>query len=180
MAYTAPTTRTAGEFIDESDWNTDVADNITFLANPPACRVNRTTDQSINDSSGTIVLFTAERFDTASMHSTVSNTGRITFPVAGIYLVEFNGLLQAAADYSEIWFMIRLNGATDIARQMIGTVADSTSNIGLSLSTLYKFAANDYVEVLVFHDNSANAARNVLGSIGNYGAEFSAVWVGLG
>jgi hypothetical protein len=35
MTYTAPTTRSAGDLITHSIWNTDVVDNIAALKNPP-------------------------------------------------------------------------------------------------------------------------------------------------
>lgn len=187
MAYSAPTTRATGFLVTAAVWNQDVVDNVTFLANPPSCRVRHDAAVSIANNTvvvlgttaGTTAVFNTERFDTAAMHSTVTNPGRITFPVAGVYMVSFSGNLAAGTDYTHVVGRIRLNGTTVIASRNSGTVADVTTQPDFTLSTIYKFAANDYVEALVYQENAAAAARNLESNAG-YSPEFSACWMGLG
>jgi hypothetical protein len=60
------------------------------LINPldqPRCKVFNSVNESIPNAAFTAVTFDSEEFDTDSMHSTVTNTDRITFNTAGTYLV---------------------------------------------------------------------------------------------
>lgn len=179
MAYSAPSTRTTGDLITAAIWNQDVVSNVTFLANPPACRVYHNTTQAVNDATTITVAFNTERFDTAAMHDTATNNSRITFGTAGIYLVSFTGLLTARTDYLAVWAGIRLNGTTSICEQYTGTNTDNVTPNAITLSTIYKFAAADYVEVRLYENNSGSANPNLL-STGNTSPEFSACWIGLG
>lgn len=177
MAYSAPPQVTPGEYVDEIDWNR-LVDDITFLANPPACRVYHNTTQAVGDNVSALVLFNSERYDTDSMHSTSVNTGRITFNTAGIYIVTFNCLFAAGADYATVYGEIRLNGVTPLVwhTNQANAVSQTPS---INLVTAYKFAAADYIEARVVQDNTASASRNIINS-GNSSPEFAATWVGLG
>lgn len=179
MAYTVPKTQVAGTPILSADWNTYIRDNILFLANPPACRVYRSTNQSIpHITPTTAITFNSERFDTAAMHSTSVATSRITFPVAGLYMVGGAVRMEAASDYNQIALIINLTDTIDIAIQNT-TDVDISLNPELSVSTLYKFAVNDWIELQIYQQNGAAAARNVLAAAA-VSPEFWATWVGLG
>lgn len=149
------------------------------VADPPACRVFHSVAQSIAEATFVVVAFDSERFDTDAMHDTVTNNSRITFNTAGLYVVSFTGAFDGFADYTAAGGHIRLNGATQIGNTNIGTVGSTTLNPDLNITTLYKFAVGDYVEVRVAHDNAANAARNLL-RLGNNSPEFAAVRIGRG
>ena len=175
MAYTAPTTRSTGNLITAANWNTDLVDNIAFLANPPSCRVYNSAAISITTSGTAQALtFNSERYDTDTMHDTATNTGRITIKTAGLYvvfaLVEF---ASNATGYRQAY--IRLNGTTVIAAQS-GPAATSLGT-ELNPTCIYKFAVNDYIEVLVAQ--LSGGALNVNAG-GNFTPEFGATWCGLG
>jgi hypothetical protein len=174
-APTTPITWTAGQYPTAALYNTEIRDNTSFLLNPPKCRAYNSANISINNSTLTALTFNSERFDTDTMHSTSANTGRITFTTAGLYLVGFHNdwALSAGGTYRQ--HRIRLNGTTDIA---IDTRRAGEGNTGVecSMSTLYQFAAGDYVEAYVQQDSGG--ALNVVAT-GNFGPEFWAVWVGL-
>lgn len=178
MAYSAPRTWAAGEHPTAAQFNQDIRDNVSFLGNPPACRVYRSTVQSYTDATEGTQLFDTERYDTNTMHDTSTNTGRITIKTAGIYIVTFRGRFAAAADYSQCYAILKLNGATTIDQDLI-TPTTFNTNPSLRIATQYKFAVNDYIEVIGYQDNTANAARNMLADP-NFGPEFAATWVGLG
>lgn len=152
-------------------------DHIHMLS-PPACRVFHNANQSIADATETTVAFNSERFDTDTMHDTVTNNSRITFNTAGVYVVTFNGRFLTAADYSAVYVILRKNGTTNIAQHMISPSAFNLQPV-LMVSTTYKFAATDFVEARVFHDNTSNAART-LDVFGEASPEFSAVFVSDG
>jgi hypothetical protein len=164
------------EFVDAADWNA-LVDSINVLANPPACRVYHNANQSIAHFSSVVAAFNSERYDTDAMHDIATNNSRITINTAGLYVVTFSGEMASAADYTWIQVLIRLNGTTAIAAQTLqGNAGGFVQQI--SLSTQYKFAAANYIEVVLFHANGASAARN-LNAAGNLSPEFSATWVGL-
>lgn len=178
MAYSAPRTWAPGEYPTAAQLNQDLRDNVSFLANPPACRIYHNTTQSMTDNTEMTVLFNSERYDIAGMHDPTTNTGRITFPVAGLYIVGFAIEIAVAADYTLIYTSLRVNGTTSIGEtaQAHGSAAFAPH---ASQNVAYKFAAGDYVELRAFQDNTANAARNCL-STANRCPEFWATWVGLG
>jgi hypothetical protein len=179
MAYpaTLPPDPAPGDEILAS-WGDDVRAALNFLANRPACRVYHNADQSINNNAATAVAFNSERFDTDNMHDTVTNNGRITFITAGVYSVTFTASFTAAADYDFCSAGIILNGTTYIAFQTVGDI-NVTVNPRLTVPTIYKFAANDFITIEVYQVNGAAAARNLL-TAANYSPEFSAVWIGNG
>lgn len=179
MAYTTPTTITAAELISVQKLNEQWIDNIAFLANPPACRVWNNAAITIPDAGMTLMTYNSERFDTDSMHSTSVNTSRITFNTAGLYLVSFSMVITASSDYTGVMGRIRLNGTTPIAES--GSQHNVISfNPNMTITTIYKFAATDYVESLVYADNTSAAANRQVLAVSNNSPEFSAVWVGRG
>lgn len=142
------------------------------------CRVTRTAVQSITDATLTSVAFDAEVFDNDGMHDTVTNNSRITIVTAGIYWVGFTGMFAGAADYTRCFATLRINGTTEIARTPLQSTSTSTTP-QLAVSTAYEFDAADYIEVQVFQDNTANAARN-LEQTADRSPEFFATRIGSG
>lgn len=179
IAYSVPLTAASLAKLTATQWNASVRDNIIFLANPPACRVYHGTTQSITDSSLTALAFNSERFDPTGMHDNVTNNSRITFATAGVYVVSFSGEMNAATDYVAIIAQLRKNGTTTLASTHVQANSGTSYGPTITVTTVDKFAAADYVQALVYQDNVANAARN-LNAAPNYSPEFSAVWVGLG
>jgi hypothetical protein len=90
---TVPTTQTftAGEKVTSAKLNAATKTPLDFLLNPP--RVNAyssaTTTVASTTSTATLVTLESESWDTDSMHSTTSNTSRITINTSGQYLVTF-------------------------------------------------------------------------------------------
>jgi hypothetical protein len=155
-------------------------DTVGAAPNVPACKVFNSTNQLISDNTPTVVAFNSERFDTDTMHDTVTLNSRITFNTAGVYVVEFHGFFAAGADYNYTQVEIRLNGVTVIG---IGPGAGPTGGASfehyLNATTIFKFAVADYVETVVYHDNTANTARNLVAS-GGKSPEFAASRLGAG
>lgn len=175
MAYTTPRTWVAGEYPTAAMLNTHLRDNVSFLANPPACRVRNTVDIPISNNTATALTFGAERWDTDSMHSTTTNTGRITINTAGLYnvyaCVEFE---PNNSGYRSAWF--RVNGSSIIGA---GTVSAAASSAGTNVvvATTWRFTAGDYIELLV--QQTSGGSIDVQ-AVANYSPEFGATWVGLG
>lgn len=146
---------------------------------PPSCRVFHNAAQSITNNTDTVVAFNSERWDTSSLHDTVTNNSRITIPIAGVYVVTFTGEMDVDSDILHMRVRFRINGATFIAAVNYGSIIEANERPMLDLSTIYKFAANDYVEAVIFQKNTSANASN-LRSAANYSPEFAAAWIGVG
>jgi hypothetical protein len=136
------------------------------------CRAVRTDPQSLTNDSATIILFTAtDEYDTATMHDTASNQGRITCALAGVY--RFTACVRFAADadgYRNVFF--RHDGSTFLDGARVPAVAGGTVQTDVSHTVDFKMAANEYMEVSARH--TAGASLNV------ERATFSAVYLGPG
>jgi hypothetical protein len=156
------------------------ATGTTDTGSPPSCRAYHNAVQSIAHDLDTLVVFNSERWKTvAGMHSTSTNTSRITITDAGLYLLVFSGELVSANDYGQVYCYFRWNGSTPVGVGNTGSKSLGASGFEINGTAVWKFAANDYVEVLVRQTNTAAAARNMTSSA-NYSPEFSATWLGLG
>lgn len=146
---------------------------------PPACRLRASVPQSIPNSTQTVAVFDIETYDTDTMHDNVTNNTRITFRTAGLYIVAGGGEFATAADYQMHGAYIRLNGSTPIFLGDGG--AQTTNNPGawFNVSGVYKFAVNDYVEMVVQQVNGAAAARNMT-AVADYSPVLTATWIGRG
>ncbi|MFO7740831.1 MAG: hypothetical protein R6X31_00810 [Anaerolineae bacterium] len=139
----------------------------------PACRVYNSANIDPAVSTWETLTFDSERFDTDTMHSTVSNTGRITVPANGdgLYLLGACVEFPNSTPIEECGLRFQLNGATVIERVYLDQDSTTANNISLNLSTLYSLSATDYVVVQVY----VGADENVLAS-SNYSPEFWAIW----
>lgn len=137
----------------------------------PACRVYQGSAQTISNITETTLLFDTEAFDSDTMHSTSSNTGRITFTTAGLYIVAATlGMASDVDGYREINF--RVDGTTYIhtVRMMAINGASSYTHA----MTLYRFTAGQYVEMRIWHSAGGNLNTNA----GAGETQFEAVRVG--
>ncbi len=176
MAYTSPSTKAASDTISAADWNTYLRDNLGFLYQPPSCRVYNSANISVANATAQALTFNSERYDTDTMHSTASNTSRITFTTAGKY--EVGGCVRwaAQATYAGVREIgIRLNGATYIVvNDEMGSASANALTIIQAVTTEYVFAAADYVELVAYQ--SSGGALNAENA-GNYSPEMWASWL---
>ena len=129
-------------------------------------RVFNSANISITNNSESTTTFDSERFDTDSIHSTVSNTGRLTATTAGRY--QITGQIEwADGTTGRRQISIRLNGTTYISiNESPAAGAGTPSQV---VTTLWNMATNDYVELRVFQNSGG--ALNVVNS-GSYTPEF--------
>jgi len=145
--------------------------------NLPGCRVYSSSNVSIsNGGSGSVITFNSERHDPFDMHSTSSNTSRVTVPQAGVYLI--TGNIRTASNSTGVRELsIRLNGSTTIAFNGLKANATDGDLSIMQVTTTYKLAANDYVELHLWQNSGGSL--NVE-SHGNYSPEFSVQYMGAG
>jgi hypothetical protein len=153
---------------------TTAEDGHVHLAGPPACRVYNSANINVADSDATVKLtFDSERFDTDSMHSTSSNTGRIIFNTKGRYWV-WGSVNWATANAGRRVLTIKLNGTTSIASD---TFAPNTANpYDQQVAGIYDFAKGDYIELFTYQDSGTDPL--VINNAGNYSPEFAAFRLG--
>jgi hypothetical protein len=126
-------------------------------ANDVSVRVFNSADINIpqlNPGEWTSLTFNSERWDTANLHETATNSGRLKAPVAGKYYI-FANITWESPIGSGLWGLrLQLNGKTVIAEQTLPNTAAPFS-ISMSVGTVFALAAGDYVEAQVFQ-NSGN------------------------
>jgi hypothetical protein len=129
-------------------------------------RAYESTAQSIPDDTETLVTFTAtEFFDTASMHDTATNPGRITITQAGKYDIDAHiKYLPNATGYREL--SIKLNGTTTIALARENNSGASAAH-SMHVSTIYSLAVDDYLEAYTRQLRGAALQIAVLGNSSN-------------
>jgi hypothetical protein len=114
--WSEPRTWAAGEVVTATLLNTELRDNLKYIGgtDTPRARVFRSTNQSISDSTATAITHDSERYDIGSLHSTSSNTSRLTVPAGGDGLWCVGGCAEFAANATgsrilDIW----VNGSTN-------------------------------------------------------------------
>jgi len=160
-SWVAPRTWVTAEVPPASTFNIHVRDNLSWLGNDaPACRVRKNSDQSIATGLVTPVPITfptgdaTEDTDPQAMHSLSVNPTRVTVPagMGGLYAMGGNIEWDVNATGTRI-AMILLNGTTQLVRdQRLGV---ASYGIDQSVSTIYRLAANDYIELAVMHDRGS-------------------------
>lgn len=108
------------------------------------CRAIQIATTAFSTSAATII-FGGESFDTDTMHSTVSNTSRITFNTAGTYMV--GASVSGNSGGGTIALKLLLNGTTVIGYGG-GSYPSSGAFGGAALTAVRAFSVNDYIEVL--------------------------------
>lgn len=170
-------TAMSGDVTITSGGVTSLASNsvlVSEIGSLPAARVTHSVAQAISDTTVTALLFDTERFDTDTIHSTVTNTSRLTATTAGVYLITAHiSWASGAAGRRQI--ALRVNETDLIAVQE--TKLASTDFSELSVSTIYKLGATDFVEVRVFQVGVAQLNVN---ATGNHSPEFAMTWMGEG
>jgi len=171
-AYTTEKTWATGDDITASLFNTHIRDNSQFLHQPPCCRVYNSAAFSHTSSGNFLaVTYNSERKDTDTMHSTSSNTSRLTATTVGFYAA--GGTCEFAANSTGIRSVaVRVNGTT-----YVGGVNRTTAAAGnveqLECTTAYQLAATDYFEVMAYQSSGGTLS---VASDPNISPEAWAAW----
>lgn len=173
MPWTTPITKSTGDGLTAADWNTYVRDNAEFLYAPPRVDAYHSTDQSIANASDTFLAFDSERYDTDTMHSTVTNNSRVTVNTAGLYVVSA-GVEFASNSTGSRQIVLVVNGSQSIA--VTNTPSGATLGVvRLNVATTWVAAAGDYFQAQVYQDSGG--ALNALG-VQPRAPFLRAAWVG--
>ena len=139
-------------------WAALPASGVTFVG-ARAGRVN--SHQQISNNTNTIVLWDSEaaqpNFDTDSIHSTVTNTGRFTVPTGkgGYWLCIATVQFESNGNGFRVGeFLLNTDLVTKGFREASLSATDSTH----TASTVLKLVAGDYVEFRVYQNSGAQLA----------------------
>lgn len=144
------------EAITESDLY-DLRAFIASTKEDKGCRVYNSGNQSISNATWTALTFDSEVYDTDGMHSTSTNTSRLTCVTAGKYLVHAAVTFAANATGSR-WAAIKKNGSfyANESRPNAG----SGSTVVFHIDLLVDLAVNNYVELFVLQTSGGNLDVN--------------------
>jgi hypothetical protein len=166
VAYSSPSTRTAGDIVTAAIWNQDVVANVEFLAQPPSVRVSRDATLALASGTWEEVAFDTENWDTNTMWSSTAAT-KVFCKTTGKFLVCVSGAHQNSTVGGSRGIGIRKNsttgnpteGASVYEHDMLnGTVGART----MSVTQLVALTTGQYVQLVMFQDtgSSLNASTS--------------------
>jgi len=177
MAYTADRTWVSGEIPDGAMFNTYIRDNLKWLStDKPMFRGYSSANISTGANTWTDMTMDTERFDNASIHSTVSQTARMTVPASSAGKFLAGGHLEWAANSGGTTRegRIRVNDSTVVGQQFGGPRSASIAARAM-VPAFYAMAVADWFSLQAFQDSTT---LNVLAS-GNYSPEAWCLWHGI-
>lgn len=137
-------------------------------------RVYNDANISVAHNTPQALTFNSERWDVGDLHSTASNTSRLTAPITGLYHI--GGSFRFAANAAgQRLIQINLNGTVAIDSRDSGQTPNAAIPPRMGIDTIYRLTRGDYVELVAFQ--TSGGALNVE-SVGNFSPEFWAYRIG--
>lgn len=133
--------------------------NVVVAASPsckenPAVRAWHSVGQGVSSQVVTFLAFDSENFDTDTMHDLVTNNSRITFTTAGKY--QITGCVEWDSNATGLReLFVEKNALTRIADDLRNNSGGTFSTRECLSTTVYSFAAGDYVRLGVFQDSGS-------------------------
>lgn len=140
---------------------------------PPMVRAFSSTSLSLTNVTPTVVPLASESYDTDAMHDTATNTSRITFATAGVYLIVAEQTYDINATGARDGY-ITLNGTTRIAETTVISAGAATFT-QLQITAVYSFSASDYIEMFAYQNSGGSL--NLRGDVTN-GVWMTATFLG--
>lgn len=138
----------------------------------PAVRTTNSTNETVNPAK--VLTFDTNDHDNAGMHSTTTNTARLTAPVSGIY--EVTGDVDWAASSGgpdRQLFILKNASETEVASDEIPTNSSSADTVQ-EITTQVNLNAGDYVVL----DATTAAGPLTINADSDYSPMFAMHWVG--
>ena len=134
-----------------------IAGDLYVTKRPPSARVSQSaTVQFANNTETCLSFNTQTSVYPASMHSTTSNSSRLTAPSSGMYLITGHVLWNAFSSGGMRQVVVYKNDATIIAAD---TKPVSVANaLWHSVTTVYPLAATDWVTLRVAQDSGSTGS----------------------
>lgn len=117
-------------------------------------KVRRNVTQNCDNTTATAISYDTEVFDISNCWSN-SNPTRLVAPVTGYYMVGGGWAMTSGSNTaaSRLIVQVLLNGTTTTASQEVHTIAGKA--VSLTVCTLCYLAANEYAEIIMYHDEGA-------------------------
>ncbi len=115
-----------------------------------SCKVTKSADQTITNSTSTIITWDNEDYDTDSMHDNITNNSRITIKTPGKYSVMAQYEWTSNSSGKRIIDIMKNNTAVGKANYL------ASGNSQHTISFIGEFLVNDILEVRVFQDSGGN------------------------
>jgi len=165
---------TAGSVLTATLFN-QVQTNVRNYRVPPMVRLTGSANLT-SYTSANVITYNTETYDTDDMHSTVTNTSRITFQTAGVYLVSFSLRATWSGTLTNQSAEIFLNGAVAAANETYG-ISTTIGGSYLNVSTIVNVTnpGSDYCDSLYRFGGATNVTI-VMPTTG--ATHFSATWLG--
>lgn len=171
--YTAVPSVNTGDVYTAANYNTYTATNISNLIVPPACRLVRTTNQTITTGTDTIVSMGSAEYDTDGMGTTGASS-RITINTAGLYLITMEAkFASVAASFTRLIAVAKNAGLT--TRLVDVRFVQTTGWAHISGVTVAALTVGDYLTPYVYHDRGSSVDITV---DSGYAASLTATWIG--
>lgn len=115
------------------------------------------------------ISFVNELEDTDSIHSTTTNTGRLTVPIAGKYAVTGYAFIDSIPGSTSFFIAISTNQCVTLKPISSILTAAGIDDSGLSVTAVRKLGINEYVELCLSQNSGLNQTVE---------AEFSMFYMG--
>ena len=165
----------AGEVVTDTTMNNSVSAPLNFLLARPICQARQTVAQSVANNTSTAITMDSEDVDSSGMHSTSSNTSRLTAVYPGWYQVS-SGVSAAANATGFRMTTFKVNG-TFVA----GSASNATA-VGAGAShrqpgrTMLVFLnVGDFVEAF-YLQTSSGALNTSVADANTEQSTITAVW----
>lgn len=157
-------TTIANEMNGNLDGDNIASEGVEFANVSPfdKARVTRSGAQTINTASTTAIAFDSEDYDVGGLHSTASNTSRVTVLKAAKYDLKGNIRWGTESATGYVGAILRVNGTTiiDYDFRAAATAYNSTNKV----ATDYSLAIGDYVEMLAEQNSGGDKTITVAGT----------------
>jgi hypothetical protein len=123
-------------------------------------RVRRTTTQSIDSGSATVIQWVTEDWDNEGAYSV--STYRFLPGTSGYYDIKCQSVISAMDDGKYVVMVIRKNGAAEITgAKYYNTIGSANDILATVAGTIY-LGSSDYIDVTIEHDHGSS--RNIAAS----------------
>lgn len=139
-----------------------------------SCNISNSARQIVPNATWTTLTFDTEDHDTDGMHSTASNTERITFNLAGKYLVWLNVAWFQSLTGRRITRILKNAGATQIMG-FESVVGPNLNDNAYNLLFVALFSAGDYIYQQGYQTSLGDLNY---GSLPDDGAQWGAYYIG--
>lgn len=148
-------TRSVGDILTASEWNTAVRDAVNFLTGPPLFVGYQTTIQSVASGTYTPVNIDTSVVDTYSGHSNVTNNSRYTSQLAGYYLVIGQVAIAPNATGNRAPTLAIGGVAVTIGSQQLPNSGAGTNSV-IQVSGIWQLGAGAYIEVWAYQGSGGS------------------------